>query len=114
MPALVVAGVTIPVAASGVTRDREDGVDRARAFDKTMRATQAGTAKRSWTFATPPVARATADTYEATLATVTAQTCSGDILGGTVTCLTEILPGWTPIKQSTGHLAVVHFALYEQ
>ena len=82
MPSVVVGGVTIPVAPSDLRRDRIDAVDRARAFDNTYRASATGTAKRVWSFTTPPVSRAASDVYERILATVTAQTCSGDVLGG--------------------------------
>lgn len=82
MPALVVGGVTIPVAPEGISRDRLDWVDRARAFDGTYRASSTGNSKREWTFSTPPIARQLWDFYEGILSPVTAQTCSGDVIGG--------------------------------
>lgn len=81
MPALVVGGVTIPVAPDGVSRDRLDHVDRARAFDGTYRASATGNPKRSWIFSTPPLPRGAADLYESVLANVAAQVCSGDLPG---------------------------------
>lgn len=82
MSSVVVSGVSIPVAPGGISRDRLDSVDRARAFDNTYRASATGNAKREWRFSTPPITRILADFYESVLGTVTAQTCSGDILGG--------------------------------
>lgn len=72
----------IRIAAPGVSRDRLDGVDRARAFDQTYRASVTGNPKRQFQFSTPPVLRSVADQYETGLSVVTAQTCSGDVIGG--------------------------------
>lgn len=88
MPALSVGGVTIPVAPGGISRDRLDGVDRARAFDQTYRASVTGNPKREFQFSTPPVTRALADFYETVLGIVTARSCSGDIIGGSSNLLT--------------------------
>lgn len=82
MASLIVGGVTIPVAPNGISRDRLDWTDRARAFDGTYRASVTGNPKREFHFSTPPVLRATADFYELVLGTVTALPCSGDIIGG--------------------------------
>lgn len=89
MPFLTVGGVVIPVAPSGGQRDRLDAVDRRRAFDNTYRASATGNAKREWHFSTPPILRQVADLYEGILATVTAQTCSGDVLGGSSNLFTK-------------------------
>lgn len=112
MPALVVGGVTIKVAREGVQRDRDDASDRSRAFDNTYRASVTGTAKRTWAFSTPPLARATADTYEATLGVVSPQTCSGDILGASISCCSEIT-GNVPLVIGTAQYSVISFALSE-
>lgn len=88
MPALSVGGVTIPVAPGGISRNRLDGVDRARAFDQTYRASVTGNPKREFQFSTPPVTRALADYYETVLGIVTARNCSGDIIGGSSNLLT--------------------------
>lgn len=82
MAQLVIGGVTIPVAPSGVSRPRSDAVDRARAFDNTYRASATGNPKRDWSFSTPPITRDDADWYEMMLGTVTALTVSGDLPGG--------------------------------
>ena len=114
MSFLVVGGVTIPVApGSNNNRDVQDNVDRSRMFDNSMKVSQSGTEKRIWNFSTPPVARATADAYDAQIGTVASQTCSGDVLGGSVTCYTR-RTGWQPVhKSSTEHLVVLSFALDE-
>lgn len=113
MAAVIVGGVTIKVAPGGVARDRVDNVDRSRAFDGTYYASATGTAKRDWHFKTPLVPRATGDTYEATLATVAAQSCSGDIIGATVSCCSEIT-GWEPTPlSSTVHYVSISFVLHE-
>lgn len=82
MPSLGVGPITIPVSASGVSRERLDSVDRARAFDNTYRASATGTAKRDFFFSTIPIPRVTADNYELTLSLVTPQVCFGDVIGG--------------------------------
>lgn len=82
MSGLTVGGVAIPIAAGGIVRSRLDLVDRARSLDGTMRQSSTGTAKREWKFITPPLGRELADFYESVLNTVSAQTCSGDVLGG--------------------------------
>lgn len=115
MPALVVGGVTIKITEGGTSRARLDNVDRSRAFDNTYRASVSGTAKRDFNFTTPPIPRATIDTYEATLGIVTPQTCSGDILGGSISCCSEIT-GWSPVQTSGGpsaHYVVGSFTLHE-
>lgn len=82
MSSLVVGGVVIPVAPGGIKRDKLDGVDRARAFDLTYRASATGSPKRDWIFSTPPVLPQMAEFYESILAAVAPQVASGDIIGG--------------------------------
>lgn len=106
-------GVTIPVAPGSVSRDRDDLTDRRRSFDGTYRASQTGGAVRTWRFRTPPVTRALADSYEATLGTVAAQLCSGDLLGLPTMCCAQIDSGWNAIKASTSHLVELPFTLHE-
>lgn len=89
MPSLVVSGLSVKVAPGGVQRERLDAVDRARAFDNTMRASSTGSPKRDWMLSTPPILRGLADIYERTLSAVGAQTCSGDIIGGSSNLLTR-------------------------
>lgn len=82
MASLIVGGVPIKIAAPGITRPRLDGVDRARAFDLTYRASATGNAKREWDFSTPPITREWSDFYERVLARIPAQACTGDVIGG--------------------------------
>lgn len=81
-------------------------------MDNTYRTSQTGGARRDWRFSTRPLPRATADTYEATLRTVAAQMCSGDLLGTPLMACTEIT-GWTPIHISGSHYVVLDFMLHE-
>lgn len=114
MSALTVGGVVIPVAARAGSRSRLDNVDRGRRFDNSYSASQTGGAAREWHFTTPPVTRVLADTYEAQLAIVSAQMCSGDIIGAPTMCCAEIDDPWTPIKQTaTSHLVELSFTLHE-
>jgi hypothetical protein len=82
MASLIVSGLSIPVSGPGISRDRLDGADRARAFDQTYRASVTGNPKRDFHFSTIPIKRDRADMYEGVLAVVTPQTCSGDVVGG--------------------------------
>lgn len=99
MASLIVGGVTIPVAPGGISRDRLDLVDRARAFDGTYRASATGNPKKEYAFSTPPVTRAWADFYELVLSKVTALVCSGDIIGGGSNLLpySEDFSTWTDV-----------------
>lgn len=113
MAFLVVGGLTIPIQPGNAQRDWSDNVDRSRAFDNTYRASATGGGVRDWHFTTPPVTRALADTYEATLRLVGAQICSGDVLGITMMCCAEIDNGWSAIKSSSSHLVSLPFTLHE-
>lgn len=104
MPGLVVGGVPILVAPGGISRERLDGVDRARAFDQTYRASVTGNPKREWHFSTPPVPRATADVYEIILRLVTPQSCSGDVIGNSTNLVLQsenFGTTWTLINTAT-------------
>lgn len=113
MAAVIVGGVTIKVEPDGVSRDRIDNVDRGRAFDNTYRASQSGTVKHDFHFSTPFVARATGDTYEATLGVVSPQTCSGDIIGSSVSCCSMITGRVFKPTSATTHLVKLSFILSE-
>lgn len=82
MAGVIVGGITIPIAASGISRDRDDLTDRARAFDGTYRASATGTPKRDFHFSTPPILRWLVEGYEMMLKSVVALPCSGDVIGG--------------------------------
>lgn len=103
MPSLSVGGVTILVAPGGISRERLDGVDRARAFDQTYRASVTGTPKRDFHFSTPPLTTANAQAYETILGAVLPQACSGDLIGNASNMVTysEALDSWTPRGTAT-------------
>lgn len=95
---LNIGGVRIPVAPGGGRADENDAVDRRRAFDNTYRASATGNAKRDWSFSTPPLERSLADFYRSVLKVVTAQVCSGDVLGGSQNLVLQsenFLSTWT-------------------
>lgn len=79
-----------------------DGVDRARAFDQTYRASATGNPKRAFYFSTPPITPVIADLYESVLKVVTPQNCSGDIIEGQTNLFTvpEDLDNaaWTKVR----------------
>lgn len=88
------------MAPGGVSRDRLDGMDRARAFDQTYRASVTGNPKKDFHFSTPPIARSVADFYEVVLGGVGAVACSGDIIGGSSNLLArseelDVTAAWT-------------------
>lgn len=114
MPSLTVGGVTIPVAPGGISRERLDGTDRARAFDQTYRASVTGTAKRDFHFSTPPLPRFVADDLERTLLSLAApQAVSGDIIGGGSNLILQsenFAATWTVVGTSPLYLANAHTA----
>lgn len=112
MAALQVGATVIPVAPDGFDQEIDEGTDRSRAIDGTMHVTVLGADKRSWPFRTPPITRASADTIDAALAVKTAQSCLGDILGGTVSCYTR-RTGWKGLVVRGGHRVVLSFLLEE-
>lgn len=112
MPGLQVGATVIPLAPDGFDREIDEGTDRSRAVDGTMHVTVLGSDKRSWPFRTPPILRADANTIDAVLAVKTAQSCSGDVLGGTVSCYTR-RTGWKGVTVQGGHRVVLSFLLEE-
>lgn len=112
MPALVVGGVTIPVAISSPAWSRSDAVDRGRMFDGTFFASESGGATRDWTFSTTPVTQADADTYIAALSSPAAKLCSGDIIQIPTMCSPE-LPSGKPTRAASSNRVVLDFMLHE-
>lgn len=112
MSSLVVGGVVIPVAVSSPNWSRSDAADRSRVFDNTFFVSQTGGAARDWTFSTPPVTQALADTYIAALASPAAKLCSGDILQIPTMCSPE-LPSGKPTRAVGGNYVVLDFMLHE-
>lgn len=85
---LVIAGLTVPVAeGSAVKRLERDGVNE-RAFGGMLRWT--GTyEKRAWAVVTGLMLDADATAVETAIALGAQVACSGNALGGTVTCAVE-------------------------
>lgn len=89
MPALVVGGVTVRGVVSA-PRNVVEAIDRERAIDNSLLATQLGTSKSEWAFS---VTNRSAADYAALLAALAATppiTCSGDLLGGSFSCYPEV------------------------
>jgi hypothetical protein len=90
MAFLIVNGQTVPVAVDGASMEVELIGDRARAFDGTMRSVRRAT-KRRWKVKTTPMTLAETTQLTTTLTTAAPPiACSGDLLGGTVSCDGEI------------------------
>lgn len=112
MPGLSVGGITIPVAPGSGSWDWNDTTDRQRAFDNTYRSSATGGAARDGHWTTPPVSRANAGVYRGVLQQVAAQMCSGDLIEIPTMCCAELIRE-SPVKQSSGSLVVLDFALHE-
>lgn len=85
MPALIIGGVTIP----GVVAARRtvvEAVERDRAYANNLLATQIAAEKDEWAIEVSHVTVAELATIEAALAGTPPITCSGDLLGGSVSC----------------------------
>lgn len=89
MPALVVGAVTVSGAVSAPKTVLE-AVDRDRAVDNSLLATQLGTAKGQWAIQVTNRPAAELSAIIAALLAVPPITCSGDLLGGTVSCHPEM------------------------
>jgi hypothetical protein len=85
---LVIAGITVPVQeGNAVKRIERDGGNE-RAADMSLRWT--GTAEKdSWTVLTGLLLNADAATIEAAIALGAQVTCSGAVIGGSLTCSVE-------------------------
>lgn len=115
MPALVVGGVTVSVAVDGAERLAPEPIGGAprRMFDGSLRWNHRGF-KQGWNITTTPLTSADRTTLEAQLTSTSLPvSCSGDILGGAVSCIPE--PGSvTPIAVAGGGIRfVVKFTLRE-
>ncbi|MBA3853329.1 MAG: hypothetical protein C0503_02880 [Gemmatimonas sp.] len=86
MPFLVIDGITVPVSTSGAQVLPPERIgSSARTFDGSLRTT-IRFEKRGWKFRTPPRPVADWSALEAAVAFGAFVDCSGDALGGTVTC----------------------------
>lgn len=111
MPALVVGSVTVPVAAAdGVTESRPQIGEVVRAFDGTPRSSVRAKV-REWDIQTVPMTATAAASLLTQLEGSHPITCSGDLLGGTLSCTpTEITVTPQKITGSTLY-KVVSFRL---
>ena len=113
MPYLTIGATDVDVAADGVSEEVQNIGDRYRAFDGTMRSTVRAY-KSVWTVQTVPMARATADTLQGVLEGSQPISCSGDLLGGTVSCHVEPLGTQAVAGAAGAELKVVRFRLHEE
>jgi hypothetical protein len=110
MAFLIVAGVTVPVEPGGGERGIVEIGDRGRAFDGSMLASIRAR-KRVWNVTTAPMSSTDMGTLYTALLAATVS-CSGDWMGGSVTCFPEITGG-PPVKTAAGHREVLSFILHE-
>lgn len=112
MAFLVVAGVTVPVAAeeSAATEEVEFIGDRDRMFNGRYREVGDGY-KRKWPLATPPLTPAEYAAVRAALLGAPPLACSGDLLGGAVNCHAE-LGAAAPLAGTLGQ-RTLRFTLHE-
>lgn len=89
MPALVVGAVTVS-GAIAAPKTVLEAVDRDRAVDNSLLATLLGTAKGQWAIQVTNRPAAQFSAILAALAAIPPITCSGDLLGGTVSCHAEV------------------------
>ncbi len=104
----------VPVALdpSAATQKVDEVGTRRRAFDGSMHSTIRDR-KRNWRVRTRPMLRADADSMVSALEGTAPLACSGDLLGGAVSCHYELASIDHPKKQ-TGEHQVVEFILHEQ
>jgi hypothetical protein len=98
MSALIVAGITVPVARTGVVKRAPDRIGSAsRAYAGNLRTTYRAE-KRNWTIPTQLLTDTDALALEAAVALGVAVTCSGAILGGSISCEIEVQDSiYTPL-----------------
>lgn len=111
MAALIVGGVTVPVAADGgVAEARPQIGEVVRSFDGTPRSSVRDVA-REWEIRTVPITTTAAGTLLAALEGAHPISCSGDLLGGSISCTpTEVNVTPQKIKGTTLY-KVVSFRL---
>lgn len=110
MSALVVGGVTIPVALDGATEEAELIGDRDRMFDGSMREVSDGHKARA-PFQTAPLSSADYAAIRAALLATPPLTCSGD-LAPAASCFVE-MGQMTPGKVQGQIRRVLRFTLHE-
>lgn len=112
MAFLVVGSETVGASVNNAGgRTKEYSRDINRAVDNSLLVTTTGTTKREWSLSTIPMTPANAATLETQIETVPV-TCSGDLLGGSVSCVgtvTDRVPGPIP----GDHQVILEFTLRE-
>lgn len=111
MAALVVAGITVPVARDGASITPIEIGKRERAFDGNM-LSSIRARKTQLRIRTIAMTDAAADALEAALEGAPPLACSGDLLGGAVSCHAQIKTR-TPVLAADGLRAVLEFDLFE-
>src|SRR5947209_751550 len=114
MAILIVGGVTVPVQAptSAQQQDEEVGGSRARMFSGLMRSTVRAF-KRSWPITTRLLTATERTNVRAALRGTPPVACSGDVLGGSVNCFTQITNDQQQWKKGEIRY-VLSFTLFEQ
>lgn len=86
MPFLVVGGITVPVAVNGAVKKAPERIGTSeRAFAGNLR-TAIRAEKRAWQATTKPLSNTDAASIETAITLGAHVSCSGDLLGATVTC----------------------------
>lgn len=110
MPFLVIGGITVPVAVSAQpSQKREQLGEVVRAFDATPRSSVRGK-MFDWEIQTTPISEADAASLLTVLEGAHPITCSGDFLGGTLSCVPTAIVS-TPVKIGSGSRRVISFRL---
>lgn len=90
MSFLVIAGITVPVAEGSFKEaEREKGGSQTRAFAGNLRSTERWN-KRVWNLTTALMLDADCSTLKSAVQLGVVVTCSGDALGGSVSCVATI------------------------
>lgn len=110
-PSANTTGMDVNVAWDEAEKDDLEIGDAARAIDGSYRSTVT-LRKREWKLSTPPMVRADANVLESRLSGAGPLSCSGDLLGGTVSCFPE-LTGWSAIGVPASHKVRLDFSLHE-
>ena len=111
MAFLVVAGQTVPVKLGSARREREEVGQRRRTFDGSQRSTVRAR-KRVWHVETHPMALADATSLLAVFDGSPPFTCSGDMIGGTLSCYV-FDAAWQHLRAVDGERAEMQFTLAE-
>lgn len=110
---LVVESITVPVAwPDGADSQVQEVGDRARAFDGTLLASIRAL-KGTWPIRTRPMDPNDADTLYAALISAPDLDCSGDLLGGSMTCNAEVHGRPVITVANNERRAVLSFTLHE-